>query len=46
MIGWIIETCVASTLLMLLVLALRGPVRRAFGAQMAYALWLMPVIRC
>jgi bla regulator protein BlaR1 len=45
MIGWIIETCVASTLLMLLVLALRGPVRRAFGAQMAYALWLMPVIR-
>ncbi|MDG2534836.1 M56 family metallopeptidase [Sphingomonas sp. HITSZ_GF] len=45
MTGWIIETFVASTLLMLLVLALRGPVRRAFGPQMAYALWLMPVIR-
>jgi bla regulator protein blaR1 len=27
------------------VLALRGPVRRAFGAHMAYALWLLPVAR-
>ncbi len=45
MTGWIVETFVASTLLMLLVLAIRGPVRRAFGPQMAYALWAMPVLR-
>lgn len=45
MTGWALETVVASTLLMLLVLALRGPVRRAFGPHMAYALWLLPVIR-
>ncbi|MBY8827279.1 M56 family metallopeptidase [Hephaestia mangrovi] len=45
MIGWAIETLVATTLLMLLVLALRGPVRRAFGAGVAYLLWLLPVLR-
>lgn len=45
MIGWALETFVATTLLMLLVLAVRAPVRRAFGAQMAYALWLLPVAR-
>lgn len=45
MTGWIVETFVASTLLMLLVLAIRAPVRRAFGPQMAYALWAVPVIR-
>lgn len=45
MTGWIVETFVASTLLMLLVLALRAPVRRAFGPQMAYALWAIPVVR-
>ncbi|MFS2112054.1 M56 family metallopeptidase [Sphingomonas sp. Sphisp140] len=43
--GWIVETFIASTLLMLLVLVLRAPVRKAFGPQMAYALWAMPVIR-
>ncbi len=37
--SWAIEMIVASTLLMLLVLALRGPVRKAFGPHMAYALW-------
>ena len=45
MIAWAIETLVASTLLMLLVLAIRGPVRKAFGAHIAYALWLLPVLR-
>ncbi|MBO9622581.1 MAG: peptidase M56 [Sphingomonas sp.] len=45
MIGWALETLIATTLLMLLVLALRGPVRKAFGAHMAYALWLLPVAR-
>ena len=45
MIGWAIEALVATTLLMLLVLAIRGPVRQAFGPHIAYALWSMPVIR-
>lgn len=45
MIGWAIETLVATSLLMLLVLALRGPVRKAFGPHLAYALWLLPVLR-
>ncbi|OQW42758.1 MAG: hypothetical protein A4S12_06475, partial [Proteobacteria bacterium SG_bin5] len=45
MIAWAIEGLIASTLLMLLVLALRGAVRRAFGPEVAYALWLLPVAR-
>ncbi|GAA0745379.1 hypothetical protein GCM10009075_29860 [Sphingomonas trueperi] len=45
MIGWWIETLLASTLLMLLALALRGPVRNAFGPQLAYALWVLPAAR-
>jgi bla regulator protein BlaR1 len=45
MIAWMIETCVATTLLMLLVLALRKPVREQFGPNIAYALWLLPVLR-
>jgi bla regulator protein blaR1 len=45
MIGWAVETLVATTLVMLLVLGLRAPVRRHFGAHMAYALWLLPVAR-
>ncbi|WP_294332639.1 M56 family metallopeptidase [uncultured Sphingomonas sp.] len=45
MIGWWIETLLASTLLMLLALALRGPVRKAFGPQLAYALWVLPAAR-
>ncbi|RYE03389.1 MAG: peptidase M56 [Sphingomonadales bacterium] len=45
MTGWMIETFVATTLLMLLVLAVRAPVRKAFGPTMAYALWLLPVLR-
>jgi beta-lactamase regulating signal transducer with metallopeptidase domain len=45
MIGWALETFVATSLLMLLVLALRSPVRKSFGPQIAYALWLLPVAR-
>ncbi|WP_448661718.1 M56 family metallopeptidase [Sphingomonas sp. CJ20] len=45
MIGWAVETFVATTALMLVVLAIRAPVRKAFGPHMAYALWLLPVIR-
>jgi beta-lactamase regulating signal transducer with metallopeptidase domain len=45
MIAWGIETIVATTVLMLIVLALRGPVRRSFGPAVAYALWALPVLR-
>jgi beta-lactamase regulating signal transducer with metallopeptidase domain len=42
---WIVQTLIASTLLMAIVLMLRGPVTRVFGARAAYALWLLPVLR-
>jgi beta-lactamase regulating signal transducer with metallopeptidase domain len=45
MIGWAIEAMLASALLMLAVLVLRGPVRNAFGARVAYALWALPALR-
>lgn len=41
----VVEALVASTMLLLLVLALRGPVRRAFGPGVAYALWALPALR-
>lgn len=45
MIGWLAETLIATSLLMAAVLLLRGPVRRAFGPGIAYALWALPVLR-
>jgi beta-lactamase regulating signal transducer with metallopeptidase domain len=45
MIAWLIETTVAVTLLMAMVLLLRGPVARSFGAGWAYALWAVPALR-
>ncbi|MGA9582642.1 MAG: M56 family metallopeptidase, partial [Allosphingosinicella sp.] len=45
MIAWLIETLVAVTLLMMMVLLLRGPVARSFGAGWAYALWAVPALR-
>ena len=45
MIAWTVETFVATTLLMLLVLAVRKPVSRHFGPNIAYALWALPVLR-
>ncbi|HEX6374132.1 MAG TPA: M56 family metallopeptidase [Allosphingosinicella sp.] len=45
MIAWLVETCVAVTLLMAMVLVLRGPVARHFGAGWAYALWAVPAFR-
>lgn len=45
MIGWALETFIATTLLMLVVLVARGPVRQSFGPTMAYALWLLPIVR-
>ncbi len=44
-IAWAIEALVASSLLMAAVLLARGPARRAFGPQVAYALWALPALR-
>ena len=45
MISWLLDTLLGVTLLMLLVLAVRRPVARFFGAGWAYALWLLPPMR-
>ncbi len=42
---WLLHSFIAASLLMLLVLALRWPVARLFGAGWAYALWLIPAFR-
>ncbi len=44
-VSWMVEALVASALLIALVLLIRRPVRRMFGAPVAYALWALPVIR-
>ncbi len=43
--GWVVEAMIASTLLMALVLLARRHVRQAFGPQVAYALWALPLLR-
>lgn len=45
MVGWGEAALTASTLLMLLVLALRTPIRRWLGPQLAYSLWAIPALR-
>lgn len=45
MIAWVLETFAATTVLMVLVLAVRRPVARHFGPDIAYALWVLPVLR-
>lgn len=45
MIAWTVESLIAVTLLMLVVLTVRRPVARLFGAEWAYALWLLPLLR-
>lgn len=42
---WIVETMIATTLLMIAVLLLRGPVARIAGARAAYLLWAAPALR-
>lgn len=44
-IGWGVDALIASALLMAAVLLVRGAVRRAFGPQVAYALWALPLLR-
>lgn len=45
MIVWLVETLVAVTCLLVVVLLLRGPVSRGFGAGWAYSLWAVPALR-
>lgn len=45
MIAWAVDTLIGTSLLMLLVLAVRRPVAEHFGAGWAYALWLLPLFR-
>jgi bla regulator protein BlaR1 len=42
---WLIGTLLATTGLIVLVLLIREPVRRHFGARVAYGLWLIPAAR-
>ena len=45
MIDWLTGTLFATSLLIVLVLLVREPVRRHFGARVAYGLWLIPAAR-
>ncbi len=42
---WLGDNLLVASLLILLVLAIRRPVARLFGARAAYALWLAPALR-
>jgi len=42
---FLVDTLVYTGLLIVLVLALRAPVARWFGPQVAYALWALPLLR-
>ncbi|MES2902635.1 MAG: M56 family metallopeptidase [Pseudomonadota bacterium] len=43
--SWIAGNLLVASLLILVVLAIRRPVARHFGARAAYALWLAPALR-
>ena len=43
--GWIAETLIASTALMVVVLLVRKPVRAHVDPRLAYALWALPALR-
>ena len=45
MIAWLSQSALATSIVILAVLALRRPVANAFGARAAYALWLAPAVR-
>ncbi len=45
MTDWLLGTLLATSGLMVLVLLIREPVRRHFGARVAYGLWLIPAAR-
>ncbi len=43
--SWLMETTLATSALIVLVLIVRRPVARRFGAEAAYLLWLAPALR-
>lgn len=43
--SWLVDTLVTTGALIALVLVLRRPVARHFGPGLAYALWLLPLLR-
>lgn len=43
--SWLAANLLAASVLILVVLLIRGPVARLFGARAAYALWLAPALR-
>lgn len=43
--GWVIQTGLVISLLIAIILLIRRPFARAFGANAAYALWSLPLIR-
>jgi len=43
--NWIVQTGLMVSLLILIILVIRRPFARAFGANAAYALWSLPLIR-
>ena len=45
MTDWLLGTFLATSALIVLVLLVREPVRRHFGARVAYGLWLLPPAR-
>ena len=45
MTDWLLGTLLATSGLVVLVLLIREPVRRHFGARVAYSLWLIPAAR-
>ena len=45
MIAWAISTALSVSILIVVVLLVRRPVARMFGARAAYALWLAPALR-
>ena len=45
MTDWLIGTLLATSALILMVLIVREPVRKHFGARVAYGLWLIPAAR-
>lgn len=43
--NWVVQTGLVVSLLILVILVIRRPFARAFGANAAYALWSLPLIR-
>ena len=45
MTDWLLDTLLATSALILLVLLMREPVRKHFGSRVTYGLWLIPAAR-